>query len=124
MRKKEQEDITKLVENARSKQKMEEMHPVPKAEIAPLYEGFSHEGKGRHQYLQKRKTAIPEKKYQFPFVSSWEYGWKADEQFKLQKPKYARTRLIGDTFFTRNGVPTLEDPTIGHTFEKCKTILF
>lgn len=41
-----------------------------------LYQGFSHEGKGRRHYLQERKMKGPEEKFHYPVLSSWEYGWR------------------------------------------------
>ena len=48
---------------------------------------------------------------------SWEYGWKTQTKKPSDKmtaadlrPRYARTRLIRDSFYTPNGIPTLSNP--------------
>uniref|UniRef100_A0A8D2L0Z7 Sperm microtubule inner protein 1 C-terminal domain-containing protein n=1 Tax=Varanus komodoensis TaxID=61221 RepID=A0A8D2L0Z7_VARKO len=40
-----------------------------------LYQGFSHEGRGRGHYLKERRKKSPEEKFSYPVLSSWEYGW-------------------------------------------------
>lgn len=82
--------------------------PTPKSK-STLYDGFTKEGKGRRQYLDLRNGLSPEKKFFFPFLSSWEYGWKQGEVVKkeeIKKPTYGRKRIVDDTFYTRNGIPT------------------
>ena len=37
------------------------------------------QGKGRRQYLQRRGQMRPEEKFDFPLLSSWEYGWRLGE---------------------------------------------
>lgn len=86
-----------------------EMRPITPGTKEMLYQGFSREGKGRSQYLKQRTSKAPEDKYQFPLVSSWEYGWKLGDVIKIEdikKPPFGRTRLINDTFYTRTGVPS------------------
>ena len=124
MKHQEEKNLQDIKEVARKQQSAEEMWKPPSKIKENLYDGFTKEGKGRHQYLRERHGVIPEKKFSFPMLSSWEYGWKIDEAFNLQRPKHARTRLIQDRFYTRNRIPTLEDPTIGPTIERAKTILF
>jgi len=89
---------------------MEEMRPPsPKTKTA-LYDGFTKEGKGRYQYLRKRYDTIPEQKFSFPILSSWDYGWRLSDVIKkedIKKPPHGRTRVVEDTFFTRNEIPTL-----------------
>ena len=80
--------------------------PSPKTKDS-LFDGFTKEGKGRYQYLCKRYDTIPENKYAFPLLSSWEYGWRLGDVVKkedIQKPMHGRTRIVNDTFYTRNGV--------------------
>ncbi|XP_063147798.1 protein SPMIP1 isoform X1 [Candoia aspera] len=49
---------------------------VPTPETTQLlYKGFSHEGKGRQQYLKERMMKSPEEKFRYPVLSSWDYGW-------------------------------------------------
>lgn len=84
-----------------------EMRPASPATKDTLFDGFTKEGKGRYQYLRKRKHTIPERKYAFPILSSWEYGWRLDDVIKkedIKKPPFGRTRIVNDTFYTRNGV--------------------
>ncbi|XP_041379166.1 protein ATP6V1FNB-like [Gigantopelta aegis] len=84
-----------------------EMRPPTPETKKYLYDGFTKEGKGRVHYLKERYNTIPEQKFIYPVVSSWEYGWKLDEALedKIKKPVYGRTRTVADTFFSRNGIP-------------------
>ena len=96
-----------------------EMRPPSCRTKNTLYHGFSKEGRGRYQYLKTRNEVSPEKKFEFPITSSWEYGWRIAEVARLKKPEYARTRKIKDTFYTRNGVPTLGEPArLDTSFER------
>ncbi|GAB1298617.1 Monoacylglycerol lipase ABHD6 [Apodemus speciosus] len=52
-----------------------EMKPPTPATLKLLFQGISHDGRGRTRYLKERHQVIPEKKYKYPMVSSWEYGW-------------------------------------------------
>ena len=70
-----------------------------------LFDGFTKEEKGRYQYLKARKAENPEEKYDYPLVTSMEYGWKLDEvQTAYKKPENGRTKIVEDTFHRRNGV--------------------
>ncbi|CAH8507094.1 unnamed protein product [Schistosoma turkestanicum] len=40
-----------------------------------LYEGISTEGKGRYRYLRDRCKLNVEDRFQYPILSSMEYGW-------------------------------------------------
>lgn len=117
----EQREMENLREIARSKQSMEEMFEAPRQEREQLFDGFTKEGRGRYLYLKNRHEVIPEDKFSFPLLSSWDYGWKLNDSSVPTRPRHARTRKIADTFYTRNRVPTLGDPTLGVKFEKCKT---
>jgi len=113
LRKKREEDETlrQIVEQARAKQTLEEMRAVDDKGKTSLYEGFSREGKGRYRYLRERHTLSPETKFTFPMVSSWEYGWKIGEEMPAYgRPRHARTAMIKDSFYTRNGVPAMSRP--------------
>lgn len=55
------------------------MRPVSPQTMETLYRGFSKEGKGRHLYLRRRVQKGPEEKFDFPLLSSWEYGWRLGE---------------------------------------------
>ena len=71
-------DLTqKLKEN--STNLLSDMRPPPPAVSKILYEGFSKEEKGRYQYLKTRKMENPEIKYEYPLLSSFDYGWKLNE---------------------------------------------
>lgn len=120
----DKERIARIAEEAKRFETHEEMKPAPSKLREGLYDGFTKEEKGRYRYLKERKTDIPEKKYHFPLLSSWEYGWKIDEQYQLHRPPHARTRMIQDSFYSRNAVPTLNEPALGFTIEKSKTYIF
>lgn len=84
---------------------LSDMRPVEPQVSKLLFEGFSKEEKGRYQYLKERKHEIPEAKYEYPLVSSFEYGWKLSEVApKYRTPEYGRTKIVEDTFHRRNGV--------------------
>ncbi|KAF6019804.1 hypothetical protein EB796_021894 [Bugula neritina] len=85
-----------------------DMMPVDSRTRPLLYDGVTKEEKGRYQYLKIRHKVVPERKYQFPLLSSWEYGWKIGDVIKkdeIKKPDFGRTALIRDTFYTRNQIP-------------------
>lgn len=70
-----------------------------------LFDGFTKEEKGRYQYLKARKAENPEDKYDYPLVTSFDYGWKLDEVATAYKtPANGRTKIVEDTFHTRNGI--------------------
>lgn len=52
------------------------MRPVSPQSRETLYNGLSKEGKGRSQYLTRRMQKMPEERFEYPFLSSWEYGWR------------------------------------------------
>lgn len=84
-----------------------EMRAPSPAVMSTLYDGFTKEGKGRCIYLRKRYNKIPEEKFSFPTCSSWEYGWRLGDVIKkedIKKPKFGRTKIVEDTFYTRNGL--------------------
>ena len=99
-----------LVNLARSTQSAPaaDMRPVPDNTRDSLYEGITKEGRGRYQYLSSRYRHIPECKYQFPVLNSWEYGWRLGDVIRkdeIKKPDFGRTRIVADTFYTRTGIP-------------------
>ena len=53
---------------------MKPLNPAYRDKLG-LYNGISHDGQGRIKYLHSRNHRIPETKYNFPILSSWEYGW-------------------------------------------------
>jgi len=104
----EDEALREIVEQARARREIEEMRQVDHKSKALLYEGFSREGRGRAQYLRQRSQQEPGAKFTYPVVSSWEYGWKInDEMESYGRPKHARTSTMKDSFYTRNGVPSI-----------------
>ncbi|KAL0180673.1 hypothetical protein M9458_023079, partial [Cirrhinus mrigala] len=52
------------------------MRPVSPQTKAALYQGLSNEGKGRGLYLRKRAQKGPEEKFDYPILSSFDYGWR------------------------------------------------
>ena len=86
-----------------------EMRPVDQSTKGKLYDGFTKEGKGRYQYLSSRYEQIPEEKFSFPLLSSWESGWRLGDVIRkdeIKKPVNGRTRIVADTFYTRTGIPS------------------
>lgn len=70
-----------------------------------LYQGFSHEGKGRRRYLQERKMKSPEEKFPYPLLSSWDYGWRLGDAVKeIRTPIHGKSRIVMDTFYFKNGI--------------------
>uniref|UniRef100_A0A7N8Y8P2 Protein ATP6V1FNB n=1 Tax=Mastacembelus armatus TaxID=205130 RepID=A0A7N8Y8P2_9TELE len=63
------------------------------------------QGKGRSLYLQRRGQIRPEDKFDFPLLSSWEYGWRlGDYTLDYRTPVRARSSVVKNTFYARNGV--------------------
>lgn len=85
---------------------LKDMRPVSQELNEQLYDGFSKEGKGRSKYLKNRKQFLPEQKYEYPLVSSFEYGWKLGEIYKQEykNPEHGRNKIVEDSFYRRNGV--------------------
>ncbi|XP_075688499.1 protein SPMIP1 [Rhinoderma darwinii] len=82
-----------------------EMRPVTPHTSRVLYDGFSKEGKGRSLYLKVRKQSGPEEKYPHPILSSWDYGWRlGDVVNEFKSPIHGRSRIVKDTFYSRNGI--------------------
>ncbi|XP_032996891.1 protein ATP6V1FNB [Lacerta agilis] len=86
-------------------------HPLPEMRVPTpqttqlLYQGFSHEGKGRHHYLKQRKMKSPEEKFCYPVLSSWEYGWRLGDVVKdMRTPIHGKSRIVKDTFYFKNGI--------------------
>lgn len=57
------------------------MRPVSPQSKESLYHGLSTDGKGRMQYLKKRFQKRPEERFDYPILSSWEYGWRLGKYF-------------------------------------------
>ncbi|KAM7005530.1 LOW QUALITY PROTEIN: protein SPMIP1 [Tautogolabrus adspersus] len=70
-----------------------------------LYQESSHHGKGRSLYLQRRGQIRPEERFDFPVLSSWEYGWRlGDYTLDYVTPSRAKSSVVKNTFYARNGV--------------------
>ena len=84
---------------------LQDMRPATARTKALLYNGISAHGEGRYAYLKKRKTLIPEHKYEFPVLSSCLYGWKIKDYIEEpQGSPYGRTCVIRDTFYRNSGI--------------------
>lgn len=102
---KEEEKKVSIKEPRESHTFLKEMRPASPFTRKLLYEGFSADGGGRYAYLEKRKTIIPENKYEFPITSSFEYGWKNKEATKGMKPaEFSRSCTIKEEFYRPNGI--------------------
>ncbi|XP_044204525.1 protein ATP6V1FNB [Thunnus albacares] len=81
------------------------MRPISPKTRQALYQDSSHHGKGRSLYLQRRGLMRPEEKFDFPLLSSWEYGWRlGDYTLDYRTPPHARSSVVKNTFYARNGV--------------------
>ncbi|XP_055081052.1 protein ATP6V1FNB isoform X2 [Periophthalmus magnuspinnatus] len=88
------------------------MRPASPQTRQSLYQGSSHQGRGRSQYLRSRGLMLPEQKFDFPLVSSWEYGWRlGDFTLDYKTPTRARSSVVKSTFYARNGVFNSPSPT-------------
>lgn len=81
-----------------------DMRPPSQGTRSMLYSGISAHGEGRYAYLKKRKQMIPEQKYEFPILSSCQYGWKITELTNPKPSRYARTCVIKDSFYRNSGI--------------------
>ncbi|XP_041634311.1 protein ATP6V1FNB [Cheilinus undulatus] len=90
------------------------MRPVSPQTRMALYQESSHHGKGRSLYLQRRGRIRPEDKFDFPVLSSWEYGWRlGDYTLDYRTPSRAKSSVVKNTFYARNGV--FSDPSATDT---------
>ncbi|MBZ3889235.1 hypothetical protein SUZIE_201810 [Sciurus carolinensis] len=81
------------------------MRQVPSSTLKLLFEGVSHDGQGRARYLQERHRQIPEEKFRYKILSSWEYGWHVGDAMRnFTIPEYARTQTITKTFYLKSSV--------------------
>lgn len=76
-----------------------------------IYEGVTREEEGRYAYLFKRKYKIVEDRYKTPITTYWDYGWnlhtptrKSDYLIPRAVPKYARGKVIEQSFYRNNQV--------------------
>ncbi|XP_072418162.1 protein SPMIP1-like [Chiloscyllium punctatum] len=109
----EQEEKTSVTEGDTEEPKTEEkvatvsysdMRPVTPEVQALLYDGFSKEEKGRYQYLKARTKKGPSEKYNHAITSSWEYGWKLEDDAEYKKPAFGRSAMVETAFYRRNGI--------------------
>lgn len=83
---------------------LRDMRPASAATRQLLYSGISAHGEGRYAYLRKRKALTPERKYEFPILSSCQYGWKIMEFANPKPSPHARTCVIKDSFYRNSGI--------------------
>ena len=83
---------------------MRDMRPPSAYTRSLLFNGISAHGEGRYAYLKKRRSLTPEKKYEFPILSSCQYGWKIGECKNPKSSAHARTCVIKDTFYRNSGI--------------------
>jgi hypothetical protein len=108
----EDEQMRRVIEEARSKQVKDEMWPVDARTRQKLYQGISRDGMGARSYLRDRYKLNPEDRFTFPVLSSLQYGWRvSDELGTYHKPSHGRSAKIEESFYSRNGVPVLSDPS-------------
>uniref|UniRef100_A0A8C5L2H9 Predicted gene 45521 n=1 Tax=Jaculus jaculus TaxID=51337 RepID=A0A8C5L2H9_JACJA len=82
-----------------------DMRKPPRDTLKLLYQGISHDGQGRAQYLQERHQQSPREKFPYPILSSWEYGWHLGDIMKnYRTPAYARVQPISKVFYTKNSI--------------------
>jgi len=82
-----------------------DMNEVDKYTRSKIYDGKGADGKGRRTYLNLRNNVRPETKYNYPILSSWEYGWRLGDVIKiedLKNPEFGRSRIVADTFYRNN----------------------
>ncbi|XP_036415423.1 protein ATP6V1FNB [Colossoma macropomum] len=88
------------------------MRPVSPKTKETLYHGFSKEGKGRSVYLKRRAQKMPEDKFDYPILSSWEYGWRlGDYEHNYRSPANGRSGVVRSTFYARNGIFNIPSAT-------------
>lgn len=95
------------------------MYPVDKPTRDLLYEGVSQQDEGRARYRHERYKKQPEVKYKFPLTNNWDYGWRLGDVIKkeeLKNPKHVRKNIVEQTFFSRNGVPELDQSVVCKCF--------
>lgn len=84
---------------------LKDMRPATAGTRQLLYNGISAHGGGRYAYLRKRKMLNPEEKFEFPILSSCQYGWKMREFGGEPKSSpYARVCVIKDSFYRNSGI--------------------
>ena len=87
-----------------------DMRPASPRTRRKLYHGLSHEEHGRYEYLKARQQKDPDEKFRHPVTSNYDVGWRVLENVppsELKFSKYALTRLVEETFYTRNYISSL-----------------
>ena len=82
----------------------QDMRPSSTNTRALLYNGISAHEEGRYAYLKKRNTVSPEKKFEFPILTSCQYGWKILNFTERQRSPFARMSVIRDSFYRNSGI--------------------
>lgn len=83
----------------------EAMRPPSVATRNLLFDGLSHEGRGRYAYLRRRKQTGPEVRYEYPLTNTLEYGWKINDTMgKYKPPAHGRGSIVRDSFYRNHGV--------------------
>ncbi|XP_077652105.1 protein SPMIP1 [Urocitellus parryii] len=81
------------------------MRQAPSSTLKLLFKGVSHSGEGRARYLQERYRQLPEEKFRYPILSSWEYGWHVGDAMKnFTTSPYAKTQTIAKTFYLKSSI--------------------
>ncbi|XP_068128724.1 protein SPMIP1 [Hyperolius riggenbachi] len=86
------------------------MRPASPRTQRLLYFGTSKEEEGRYRYMKTRNNLKPQDKYSYPLITSFEYGWHIGNIADNQSSVFRRCRIVRDTFFRKNGIPTDPDP--------------
>ncbi|KAL7065215.1 hypothetical protein AAHC03_04984 [Spirometra sp. Aus1] len=100
--------LPKEPEERRALMDLNEMAAVDPELRKLIYEGISHESKGRAKYLMERAQIPPDQRYKLPVASSMKYGWDLATLMPLEEithPKYGRLQIIKSTFYKENGLP-------------------
>ncbi|XP_076844331.1 protein SPMIP1 isoform X1 [Brachyhypopomus gauderio] len=88
------------------------MRPVSPKTRETLYNGFSKEGRGRIFYLKSRVQKGPEERFDYPILSSWEYGWRLGDYINnYRSPSNGRSEVVKSTFYARNGIFNIPSAT-------------
>lgn len=99
------------------------MKPVDSAVKKLIYTGDNKDG--RINYLRERVKLLPDDRYYFPEVSSFEYGWKTWNHAKnMKKTGFGRQQIVKDSFYRRRGVerdPDWYKEPAGYSPTVCKS---
>ncbi|KAM9444145.1 protein SPMIP1 [Clarias gariepinus] len=88
------------------------MRPISPRSKEIFYNGLSKEGKGCSQYLKRRMQKMPEERFYYPLLSSWEYGWRlGDYENDYKSPINGKSAVVRSTFYARNGIFNIPSAT-------------